>query len=184
MYQNGPSRLVFYLRLRLLYWPLNHLKDVTILLKPQTIPSILTFSRIPSPPMPSTIPRIFPSVMTILRSLCLNISLTKFRNPGHNLPPDLPLLEAEVFVLSKSLKFVPLKPSVNMYDVIHDCQRCFSPRSLRWMAVLGHLPKRQPKPDDIFTELFQSTGPENNIAQPKIGKWLSSPSHFSSSFTV
>ena len=57
--------------------------------------------------------------------------------------------------LFKGLKFVPLKPSVNKYTVIHDCQRFF--RSLRWMAVLGHPPKRQSNPDDdIFTTLFRT----------------------------
>ena len=71
------------------------------------------------------------------------------------IPPALPLSEAEISVLSKALKFVPLKPSVNKYTVIHDWQRFF--RSLRWMAVLGHPPKRQSNPDDdIFTTLFRT----------------------------
>ena len=88
-----------------------------------------------------------------------NSTDTTSHRPGHKLvhciPPDLPLSEAEISVLSKGLKFVPLKPSVNKYNDNHVCQRFF--RSLRWMAVFGHPPKRQGNPDDdIFASLFQT----------------------------
>lgn len=77
--------------------------------------------------------------------------------PAHQLvyciPTDLKLSDTERSVLSKGLKFIPLKPSVNKYDIIHSCQRFF--RSLRWMAVLGHPPKQQTSlNNDIFTRLF------------------------------
>ena len=42
---------------------------------------------------------------------------------------------------TKGLKCVPLKPSVNKYNVIHDCE-LFSFRSLRWTPFLGQPPKR------------------------------------------
>ena len=61
-----------------------------------------------------------------------------------------------MFVLSKVLKFVPLKPLVNKYSVINDCEHFFF-CSLRWTSFLGHTPKRQVNPnDDIFTILFCS----------------------------
>ena len=37
---------------------------------------------------------------------------------------------------------------------------------------------------DSNTQNVQSTGHEKNIAEPKTDKWLSSPSHFPSFFTV
>ena len=52
-------------------------------------------------------------------------------------------------------KFIPLKPSTNKYHILHDWQHFF--RSFRWMAVLGHPPKRQIKPaDGIFITLFHA----------------------------
>ena len=97
-----------------------------------------------------------------------SIDATSHR-PGHKLvtciPPDLPLSEAEISVLSKALKFVPLKPSVNKYTVIHDCQRFF--RSLRWMPVLGHPPKRQSNPDDdiLTTQFRKPSDPQGTSAR-------------------
>ena len=70
------------------------------------------------------------------------------------IPSTLPLTEAEISVLSKGLKFIPLKPSCNKFDIIQDCERFF--RSLRWMAVFDHPPRRQFEPhDDDFTKLFK-----------------------------
>ena len=59
----------------------------------------------------------------------------------------------KTIVLSKGLKFIPLKLSINKY-ILHDCQRFF--RSLRWIwQSLG--PTRQIKPaNDITTTLFHA----------------------------
>ena len=49
---------------------------------------------------------------------------------------DLPLSEAEMSVLSNGLKFVPLKPSVNKYNVIHNRQRFLSVLWHRWQSLV------------------------------------------------
>ena len=51
----------------------------------------------------------------------------------HCIPPDFSYSEAEVSVLSKGLKFVPLKPSDNKYNVIHDYEHFCELTSLRKM---------------------------------------------------
>ena len=63
------------------------------------------------------------------------IVLSKMCRPDHklvhNIPPDSLLSEAEVSVPSKCLKCVPLKPSINKYNVTHNwwvvvvCCCCF-----------------------------------------------------------
>ena len=78
--------------------------------------------------------------------------------PGHKrvhcIPPDLPLSEAEISVLSKALKFVPIKPSVKKFFF-------FFLRSLRWMAVLGHSPQSQINPvKTVFSLLWLNSHPQ------------------------
>ena len=71
------------------------------------------------------------------------------------IPESLPLSEAERSVLSKGLKFIPLRQSTSKYKTLLDCERFY--RQIRWMAVLENKPQR-PLSDDIFTHLFQTGG--------------------------
>ena len=70
------------------------------------------------------------------------------------IPDSLPLTENERSVLSKGLKFVPLKSTTSKYTTLNDCERFF--RKLRWMATLGKLPQAPSLGDDtdIFRYLF------------------------------
>ena len=70
------------------------------------------------------------------------------------IPDSLPLTENERSVLSKGLKFVPLKHNTSKYTTLRDCERFF--RKLRWMAVLGSVPRAPSLSDehDIFRYLF------------------------------
>ena len=80
---------------------------------------------------------------------------------------SLPLTESEISVLSKGLKFVPLRPPTSKYNTLLGCERFF--RTLRWMAVLRKVPRPPPlsEQDDIFTHLFQT----HHYREPPHGKF-------------
>ena len=71
------------------------------------------------------------------------------------IPDDLCLSVNERSVLSKGLKFIPVQNTTSKYKTLLDVERFF--RKLRWMAVLGTVPRAPPftAQDDIFTHLFQ-----------------------------
>lgn len=74
------------------------------------------------------------------------------------IPPSLPLTDSERSVLSKGLKFVPQKAHAGKYQTLVDVER-FS-RTLRWMGVFGHVPRRQ-IPTDTFNSLFENKVSDN-----------------------
>jgi hypothetical protein len=86
------------------------------------------------------------------------------------IPDDLPLPIEQKQILSRGLKFIPLKPQVNFLSTLYHCQRFY--RRLRLAAHFSNarLPTDKPTDDDDIAQLFPR---EKSSWTPPAGEFAS-----------